>query len=407
QQNCRGLDPHPPIQNMAMGVESTAILLRWVYEPEMRPFSDWRHLIVLVAQTGNEMPYTKVLAEAHLFPILRQLGVRVVQVAKASASKRDGYRVLADTRQPEVLYTEGYFKLSQNLLLSGTVPRLGRPHICAQRWKGEVLDAWLADSLDGDTFGPYLGYNGDETKRVAKSDGYGSRGFDYRYPLVEWGWSRADCLYYIYFHLGVIWAKSACNFCPFQDCGTAVERFQRDPEAGAHALFMEANALAHNPRMHLFSSGTAYDLVVRNSATLQPVLEHYEALLEQSTWGIYHVHRIYRQLPIKDKPGKCRVDAERYNCLVAEGNRAQMEALLAEFACEKQRAVVELYGKRFYVHERVLKQYPAWEEFFVVAVKAAQDKCRNLTSFRERWQVLTGELMELKPGESQQISLIF
>jgi hypothetical protein len=391
------------ILNWGMGVESTAILLRWLLEPECRPFVNLADLVVLAAQTGDEMPNTQTLCETYLFPLLRDHRIRVVQVAKASASKRDGYVVLSDTRTPQTLHIEGHFKLSQNLMLSGTVPRLGRPHICAQRWKGEVLDAWLADNID-DAFGPYLGYNCEESKRVAKSDGYSCRGFDYIYPLVDWGWNRQDCLQYLYRQWGTWFAKSACSFCPFQECGIAVERFQQDPDAAAQVLLMEQNALAHNPRMHLFSSGTAYDLVLKHN--LQKVLERYEQRLAQETWALYHVYRIYRQLPVKDKPEKFRVDADRYNCVLTKGDRPYIDICLAELAQRYGKSVIEQHGQRFYVHERIEKQYPAWEEFFVATIHQAEDKCRNLSKFRERWYALTGDTIELKLGESLQLSLL-
>lgn len=126
--------PKLHLLNWGMGVESTAILVRWILEPATRPFHDLQDLIVLTAQTGDEVEETRLLCEAYLLPLLRQHQIRLVQVAKTTASKLDGYVVLSDTSEPHKLHTEGYFKLSYDLLQSGTVPRLGRPHICAQRW---------------------------------------------------------------------------------------------------------------------------------------------------------------------------------------------------------------------------------------------------------------------------------
>ena len=126
--------PQLHLLNWGMGVESTAILVRWMRSPRFRSFNDFHNLIVITAQTGDEMGETKSLCENYLFPLMREHKVRLVQVAKASASKLDGYIILSDTHQPYELHIEGYFPLSRDLLQSGTVPRLGRPHICAQRW---------------------------------------------------------------------------------------------------------------------------------------------------------------------------------------------------------------------------------------------------------------------------------
>jgi hypothetical protein len=94
------MTPQLHLLNWGMGVESTAILVRWLLEPQSRPFDSCQNLIVLTAQTGDEMDETKSLCETHLFPLMRAHQVRLVQVAKASASKLDGYIILSHTQQP-------------------------------------------------------------------------------------------------------------------------------------------------------------------------------------------------------------------------------------------------------------------------------------------------------------------
>ncbi|MCU0548426.1 MAG: hypothetical protein MUC48_03675 [Leptolyngbya sp. Prado105] len=378
--------PKLHLLNWGMGVESTAILVRWILEPNTRPFSTFQDLIVLTAQTGDEISETKILCEAYLFPLLRQHRIRLVQVAKTTASKLDGYVVLSDTTEPIELFTEGYFKLSQDLAQSGTVPRLGRPHTCAQRWKGEVLDAWITDHVD-EAFGPYLGYNADELKRAGKADGYTCQGHQFIYPLIEWGWTRNDCIDYLYCVFGVLWRKSACAYCPFQQKNAAIERYHRDPKAGGYALLLESNALAFNPRMHLFSSGTAYDLIVE-SGNLAAIAE-LNRLLDQTQWAVYHVQRIYKQLIGKN--GKPYVNADRKVTIVAQGQKAEMESNLQAIAQEQNATIKDLYGRRFYLHHRLEGLYPAIEEFYVVAPNLAKDKCRSLKAFDQQWAELTNQ----------------
>lgn len=218
------MTPKLHLLNWGMGVESTAILVRWILEPSTCPFSSFENLIVLTAQTGDEVSETKWLCETYLFPLLRQHSIRLVQVAKTTASKLDGYVILSDTVAPVELHTEGHFKLSWDLMQSGTVPRLGRPHICAQRWKGEVLDAWISDHVT-EAFGPYLGYNANELKRAGKADVYTCQGHQFIYPLIEWGWTRDDCIEYLHCVFGVLWRKSACTYCPFPQKNAAIERY--------------------------------------------------------------------------------------------------------------------------------------------------------------------------------------
>jgi hypothetical protein len=258
------------ILNFGMGVESTAILVRWLLDESSRDFA-LSDLLVLTAQTGDEFDDTKALVEAHVLPLLQTHQVRFVEVARNGFRTKDGYTVLSDSCSPQTLHIEGEYRLSDNLIPAGIVPRLGRPHLCAIRFKGEVLDAWIGDNIT-DPFDPYIGYSAEETKRAAKSSDYGCRGENYRYPLIEWGWTRQDCLDYLKASLGVDWKKSACQFCPFQSKEAAIARYHEQPKAGAFALWIGGLALALNPRMNLFGSGTVYDLCVEGGCQEYTIL---------------------------------------------------------------------------------------------------------------------------------------
>jgi hypothetical protein len=91
---------------------------------------------------------------------------------------------------------------------------------------------------------------------------------------------------------------------------------------------------------------------------------------------------------------------------VTKGKRTAVESCLSDLAQRYGKPVVEQYGQRFYVYKRTEKQYPAWEEFFVATIHQAEDKCRNLSKFRDRWYALTGDTIELSLGESLQLSLL-
>ena len=91
---------HLHILNWGMGVEGTAVLVCWLLKPSTCPLQIFQDLIVLTAQTGDEVNETKFLCETYLFPLLRQHQIRLVQVAKTTASKLDGYTILGDTTEP-------------------------------------------------------------------------------------------------------------------------------------------------------------------------------------------------------------------------------------------------------------------------------------------------------------------
>ena len=133
------MTPQLHLLNWGMGVESTAILVRWLLEPQSRSFDRCQNLIVLTAQTGDEMNETKYLCETHLFPLMRAHQVRLVQVAKASASKLDGYIILSDTQQPYELHIEGYFPLSPRSASVWNRPSIrATSHLCSTLERGSA-----------------------------------------------------------------------------------------------------------------------------------------------------------------------------------------------------------------------------------------------------------------------------
>ncbi len=92
------------VLSYGMGVDSTAILLRWLEEPTSRDF-DLAQLIVVTAMTGDEWARTGRDVEAHVLPRLRAHGVRYVQAARAArhvSAAGDGVVVLDDSTAPQV-----------------------------------------------------------------------------------------------------------------------------------------------------------------------------------------------------------------------------------------------------------------------------------------------------------------
>ncbi|MGB3612803.1 MAG: hypothetical protein WBA10_03350 [Elainellaceae cyanobacterium] len=391
------------ILNWGMGVESTAILLLWIFYPDTRPFTNWNQLIIIVAQTGDEFPETQYLCETYILPLLRELGIRLVQVAKTGLAKADGYTLLADTRKPCEVFIEGDYKLSDNMLINGWVPRVSRPHICAIRWKGEVLDAlvgdliaaiclsmdvlallcrlersrfgwqyalWLLAARDDIQIGPYLGYNSDETKRVKDCQDYGCHGSTFLYPLVERGMNREACYDLIQQTIGVRWRKSCCRFCPFPRREVAIAHYQGDPQSAAFALWCEYNALAMNSRMRLFERYSVRDIC--REAGLEEAVAQFEQRCADSLWAVYYVRRIYRHV---GNPARPRVDAARKVETLATGTQAEMLAWLEELA--EVKALLLSFDSHYRVYSHIRdeenKAYPALEGFWVAAPAVIRD----------------------------------
>lgn len=200
--------------NYGMGLESTAILIRWLFEPESRGGIDLGDLIVVSAQTGDEYPTTGAFVDQHILPLLCERAIRYVQIARAGQYEKDGISILDDSRQPQRCHIEGDYTLSQEMLASGTVPQYvtGRRR-CSMKYKGWPIERWLAQEFGAEPHRHILGFSADELFRVERDQNYSTTRCASEYPLVEWGWGRADCQHYLANTLGVVPHKSACTFC--------------------------------------------------------------------------------------------------------------------------------------------------------------------------------------------------
>lgn len=429
------------VQSHGMGVESQAILERWIHEPASRPFASWADLIVVTAQVGEEHKNDTIFhMEKRTLPELRRLGVRFVELARRGPLEEDGIVVLQDTREPVKLHPEGAYKLSDELLSQGTVPQFGGEHRCAMKFKAFVIETWLAyefrhhEKRAGVPAAPVhhvFGYNAEEVSRINNSNHHIKRhnqeravpvsrtpievfGFNSEeigriersrkydgpertglYPLeaAQWNWNRQQCLDYIFEKTGILWKKSHCSFCPFcreaeKGLAGAVERWRASPEQTAHGLMVEYNALCFNPRGQLYSSKALIEIM--RERDVQPVLQEFERRLAATQWGLYRVRRIYT------KKGSALRCVER----LQEGTR---EAMQESYATVVASSAIAEGATRLHVEikrgisyamfaSRVPDVYPAMEGFYVIAPLFVGTKLRGpIEKFNERWdRVLAG-----------------
>ena len=355
-----------------MGAESAAILTRWLIEPESRGFP-LEDLIVITAQTGDEFRSTASQVEKHLLPLMVLRGVRWIQVARAEASTKS-LAVLSDSRTETTCYIDGAYKLSTEMLTSGTLPTRGGVRKCSVKGKGEPLDAALLQIIGERAFVHSIGFNSDELKRSAKDTCYGGPRFEGRrtpsYPLQEWGWSRAKCLDYLMSVFGILWKKSACAYCPFSNAKTELlDRWMEEPDMAALSARMEFNSLGLNPRIDLFASGSVLSHLKASGNT--KAIEIYEAALARDTWAVYRVQR----LP----------DASlRKTQILFTGTRAEAEAEVARLAVLAGLPLEPNCAyARFWVTERSDDQVTPREELVVAIPADAHPKHRVSSSGKD------------------------
>lgn len=82
-----------------------------------------------------------------------------------------------------------------------------------------------------------IGFDAGEAHRVKRSEATDNR----RYPLIEWGWGREECLKKIEGHGFWPPPKSSCFFCPEMKEQEILDLGKRHPELLERALKMERN----------------------------------------------------------------------------------------------------------------------------------------------------------------------
>ncbi|MDR7277615.1 hypothetical protein [Catenuloplanes atrovinosus] len=376
----------PVVLSLGMGIDSAAILARWLTDAGSRDFP-LKDLVVLTAMVGSEYRATEHLMTTYLLPLMRAHEVRYVQMSRQPRTPGTrkvvpGYVVLDDSITPRRMVMRGPITLVDELRATGTVPQTARnARRCSLKWKAEPLDAWIARNVAGE-FRHVIGFAADELGRVAKDRSFST---DPRrvseFPLVTWGWDRARCAAYLAELFGEAWSRSCCGFCPFQAGPEAPLMFRRwtdDPDRAVEALTLEAAALALNPRSTLF--GTRASALQRSIAQGLPAAERVTRQLAAATWAAYEVRRI--KGPSRSNPHA--ITADRSVRTTARGTRAEVERHIAALAGTQQlRLEVDVYGYvRAWARERG-DIYPLIEHLWVAAPAGVADKAP--TGFEDRW----------------------
>ena len=386
------------ILSYGMGVESTAILLRWCLDEDARPCR-LDQIVVITAQVGDEYKDTGRDVEAYILPMMRRYGIRFVQVARHGHGEADGITVLDDSCEPTKIFLEGDYKLSDELKRNGTVPQYGGVHRCALKFKGWVIEQWLEANLRGHAHHAFgynaeerkrisqsedalreriaFGFNADETARIDRSCEYNTLTRQAFYPLVGWDWTRAKCVDYIREEPGVTWRKSACVYCPFNALkNDAIDRHLEHPEQVADALVIEHMSMALNPRGTLYK-GRSLIQIATNTGN-DEALKGYRQRIDSVRWAQYRVRRIYT------KKGQADRAVEK---LEVFASAVEARANLAGFAVSLSLPFEELRGIPYVWRQRRSEaEFPTREEFWTIAPATVESKARGgLAWFDAKW----------------------
>jgi hypothetical protein len=206
------------------GTNSTAMLV------EMVRLGEPIHAVTF-ADTGGERPetYATVLEMSEWLVARGYPAIVTVQ-----SQDRDGnaytleQRCLEQKMLPSIAY--GFKACSEKHKI--------RPQ---NRWMNNwqpAIDCWAA----GDKVVKCIGYDADEERRAHIM---GDEKYAYRYPLIEWGWGRDECVAAIAAAGLRQPGKSACFFCPSSRPAEIMDLRQQHPILFQRALALEANAELH------------------------------------------------------------------------------------------------------------------------------------------------------------------
>lgn len=188
------------------GVNSTAMLIGMYELGELKPD------LILFADTGGEKSetYQHVLAMNDW---------------------------LHDRHWPRIMTVrEERFTLEQECLTAHTLPSIVfGMRSCSDKFKIRPQERYLK-ALGITEHTKLIGFDANESHRV------GSFPSPRRYPLIEWGWGREECIAAIRRSGLKIPPKSSCFFCPEMKEQEILSLGRTDPELLKRALAMERNA---------------------------------------------------------------------------------------------------------------------------------------------------------------------
>ena len=243
----------PVLAAWGAGVDSTAMLVELVSRGE--PVDQ-----VLFADTGAEKPETY-----GFIPLFRRW-----LEGRGVASEVVRYRPTHFKNWPP------YRTLTENLLTNGTLPSIafGRG-TCSLKWKVAPQHAWaktwppaLAAWARGEKVVKLIGFDCSraDDRRYAEAAKLDDPLYAHRYPLREWGWTRADCAERIARAGLPLPPKSACFFCPASKIWELYWLAAHYPDLLERALILERNALTgRHSRFSEVEFGATWEDLVRSA----------------------------------------------------------------------------------------------------------------------------------------------
>lgn len=213
----------PHVVAFGGGTDSTAMVIELVNK--CQPID-----LILFADTGAERPeiYEHI---KNFSQWLKNKGYPEIIIVQ---KEKDGIKITLEQEcenlkcLPSIAY--GFKRCSDHFKI--------RPqHKYVKNWQ-PAIDAWA----NGLKVTKYIGYDAGEERRKENALKRIDNQYDYKFPLIDWGWEREECIEAIK-NAGIkLPGKSACFFCPSSKPKEIVDLYEKHPDLLERALKMEENA---------------------------------------------------------------------------------------------------------------------------------------------------------------------
>ncbi len=221
------MDDRPPVvAAYGAGTNSTAMLVGMVGRGEAVD-------LILFADTGGERPDTYAFIKTFDAWLMKH-GYPGVTVVQRVNRRQDPVTLeglcLQNGQLPSLAF--GYKKCSEKHKVQPQEKYTNRWPPAGRCW------------ARGQKVVKLIGFGAEEDRRVANAEARAEsdKKYSYRFPLVEWGWGRQECIEAIH-EVGLpLPGKSACWFCPATKKHEIADLAAQHPDLLQRALDLEDNA---------------------------------------------------------------------------------------------------------------------------------------------------------------------
>jgi 3'-phosphoadenosine 5'-phosphosulfate sulfotransferase (PAPS reductase)/FAD synthetase len=226
-------EPLLTVLSYGMGQDSTAILFRLLNDTSARHRYAPARLIVVASDTGNEHDHTYEYVEKAR-SACEVAGVPFFFLSAGGEFHSDAWASLTAQweRNDTVGFKAGFKSCTDNLKIAPFYRFLAR-YVC------ETFRIYKHGSAAIEIFAQYygrarvlIGFASDEQDRQAKDESrpvWHRSAIEMAYPLIDWGWTRKDCVDYLGRLGAPVPYPSNCKFCPYSTELDVLWLWQNEP----------------------------------------------------------------------------------------------------------------------------------------------------------------------------------